>query len=289
LVAVHYKDKYAINVISKFSYPQITEIKNSLKKLKLNKLHALLIHNPDFVFNQNLSDKIINNYLLNIKKKCNYVGASFNFPLELIKFKKIRVAKLYQIPFNILDRRWNNILSKKKPNEKIYVRSIFLQGLLLSENINVCPKKIRSEFKRIKAKLLKIVKRLDRFDIKDLLISYVNYFKKIDKIIIGIDNIDQLRQLPFYFLRKNPTEWFKRVQQENANAERFNKTFPDAFKQLYGFDEKQTKKDDKAKPKSNIKPVLNICAMCCKGPRASFYKCEDVNSDYFLDSDFLKC
>ena len=29
--------------------------------------------------------------------------------------------------------------------------------------------------------------------------------------------------------------------------------------------------------------------MCCKGPRASFYKCEDVNSDYFLDSDLLKC
>ncbi len=200
------ESKKKINVISKFSYPQITEVKNSLKKLKLNKLHALLIHNPDFVFNKNLSDKIINNYLLNIKKKCNYVGASFNFPSELIKFKKIRVAKLYQIPFNILDRRWNNILLKKKLDEKIYVRSIFLQGLLLSENINVCPKKIRSEFKRIKAKLLKIVKRLDRFDIKDLLISYVNYFKKIDKIIIGIDNIDQLRQLPFYFLRKKLTK-----------------------------------------------------------------------------------
>ena len=84
--------------------------------------------------------------------------------------------------------------------------------------------------------------------------------------------------IPVYY-RKNPTEWFKRVQQENANAERFNQTFPDAFK-LFGVDEKQirtnTNNDDKAKPKSNIKPV-------------TFNMCEDVNSDYFLDSDLLKC
>ena len=143
---------------------------------------------------------------MNIKKKSNYTGVSFNFPSEFIKFKKRKMVNFYQIPFNILDRRWNNILLKKKQGEKIYVRSIFLQGLLVSNNINICPKNIRPEFKRVRKKLLYIVKKLDRFDIKDLLIAYVNYFKKIDKIVIGIDNVEQLRQVPFYFLRKSLTK-----------------------------------------------------------------------------------
>ena len=47
--------------------------------------------------------------------------------------------------------------------------------------------------------------------------------------------------------------------------------------------------DDYAKPKNNIKPVLNICAMCCKGPKTTFDKCEDVMSNYHLDSELLKC
>ena len=200
------KNKIKINIITKFTYPKILEIKNSLKKLNLTKLHAVLIHNPQFIFNKDFDHKIINNYLINIKKKCTYIGVSFNFPSEFIKFKKIKMVKFYQIPFNILDRRWNNILSQKRPGEKIYARSIFLQGLLVSNNINSCPKNIRSEFKKVRTKLLYIVKKLDRFDIKDLLIAYVNYFKKIDKIVIGVDNMEQLRQLPFYFLRKQLTK-----------------------------------------------------------------------------------
>ncbi len=200
------KEKTRINIITKFTYPKILEIKNSLKRLNLTKLHAVLIHNPQFIFNKSFDHKIVNHYLMNIKKNCKYIGVSFNFPSEFIKFKKIRMIKFYQIPFNILDGRWNDILLKKKRDEKIYARSIFLQGLLVSDNINVCPKNIRPEFKKVRAKLLYIVKKLDRFDIKDLLIAYVNYFKKIDKIVIGIDNMDQLRQLPFYFLRKQLTK-----------------------------------------------------------------------------------
>jgi len=49
------------------------------------------------------------------------------------------------------------------------------------------------------------------------------------------------------------------------------------------------KNEDKAKPKFNTKPVLNICAMCCKGPRSTFDKCVEVESSYHLDSELLKC
>jgi spore coat polysaccharide biosynthesis protein SpsF (cytidylyltransferase family)/aryl-alcohol dehydrogenase-like predicted oxidoreductase len=190
-----------INVITKFSYPKILQIKNSLKKLNISRLYAILIHNPKIIFDENLNHKILKKYLVKIKKECVYIGASLNDPKELIKLKAIEIIKFYQIPFNILDRRWHQFLLKKKNNERIYVRSIFLQGLLLSD-IKVCPTNIKPEFKRVIKKLQYIVKKLDRFDVKDLLIAYVNYYHKIDKIVIGVDNMEQLRQLPFYFLRK---------------------------------------------------------------------------------------
>ncbi len=194
-----------INIITKFSYPKILQIKNSLKKLNISRLYAILIHNPKIIFDEDLNHKILKKYLVKIKKKCTYIGASLNDPKELIRLKTIEIIKFYQIPFNILDSRWHQFLLKKKNNEKIYVRSIFLQGLLLSD-IKVCPTNIKPDFKRVIKKLQYIVKKLDRFDVKDLLIAYVNYFHKIDKIVIGVDNMEQLCQLPFYFLRKKLTK-----------------------------------------------------------------------------------
>lgn len=195
-----------INIITKFNYPKIFEIKRSLAKLNMNKLYAILIHNPNSIAKKIINKFSINNNLKKIKKNFKYIGVSFNHPSEFIRINKINLFNLYQIPFNILDTRWNKILSQKKRNKIIYVRSIFLQGLLLSKNSINCPKNIKLEFNRIKVKLEYLVKKLKRFDVKDLLIAYVRSFENIDKIIIGVDNIAQLRELPFYFSRKKLTK-----------------------------------------------------------------------------------
>ena len=54
------KEKIKINIITKFAYPKIHEIKNSLKRLNIKKLHAVLIHNPQFIFNKSFDHKIAN-------------------------------------------------------------------------------------------------------------------------------------------------------------------------------------------------------------------------------------
>ena len=75
---------------------------------------------------------------------------------------------------------------------------------MLITNKKNCPLNLRKEFDLVKKKL-EFLKRLNRFDEKDLLFNYVNNNNKINKIIIGVDNLNQVKQIPFYLLRRNFT------------------------------------------------------------------------------------
>ena len=67
----------------------------------------------------------------------NSLGASVDNIKEATQALNEKNIKHLQIPFNILDYRWHNIKFRKlldnRPDVKIYARSIFLQGLLLSK------------------------------------------------------------------------------------------------------------------------------------------------------------
>tara|TARA_B100000579_G_scaffold429734_1_gene441983 strand:- start:985 stop:2553 length:1569 start_codon:yes stop_codon:yes gene_type:complete len=196
-------NKNKFKVMTKIKFENSERFKTSLKKLGLNKLFALFIHNPSQIRN-NFDFLKLKNEFIKFKTKLNYFGASLNLPNEYWFLKKFDFFKIFQIPYNILDYRWNEILKKKKKSVKIYARSIFLQGLLITEKKN-CPYKLRKEFDTIKKKISFLKNKLNRFDEKDLLFNYVNHNKSINKIIIGIENETQIQQLPFYLLRKKFT------------------------------------------------------------------------------------
>jgi aryl-alcohol dehydrogenase-like predicted oxidoreductase len=167
-----------------------------------NFIKNFLIHNPKYYL-QNKT--YFNTELKKLKVK---LGISFNEPNELKKTTN-SLFSYYQFPFNIIDRRWDNFINKKNRNQKYFIRSILLQGLFFAEKKNI-PIKFRKKFLKIKEQLNKFVVKFERFDLKDLLISFVNSYKEIDGIIIGINNLKQLKELPFYFyqskLKKNQRE-----------------------------------------------------------------------------------
>ena len=191
--------KSKFEIITKFDFPKFKEVKKSFVNLNVKKIFSLLIHNPDF-------EKKINNFdfflkkFHEYKKKIKFFGVSLNKPEEYFYYKNKKLFKVFQVPYNILDRRWDKII--KKDNICIHARSIFLQGLLITDAKNY-PKKLIPELKIIKKKLNYLVKKYNRYDLKDLLFSYVKSNLKIDKLIIGIENVDQIRELPFYFLRSD--------------------------------------------------------------------------------------
>lgn len=94
-----------------------------------------------------------------------------------------------QLPYNILDRRFEKLFKLfKKKKIKIYARSIFLQGLLITQ--------LKNKFSNFYE-----LKKLNNFSLKNnisklnLCFNFVANNTFIDKILLGVDNLKQLKQI----------------------------------------------------------------------------------------------
>ena len=102
---------------------------------------------------------------------------------------------IIQVPFNILDRRLvtKNYLNKiKRKKIQIHVRSIFLQGILLS-NFKKIPKKFfrwKNLFKTWNFWLKK-----NKISKLQACLNFILSFKQIDVIIFGAYSKKQIKQI----------------------------------------------------------------------------------------------
>ena len=192
-----------LNIITKFKLPNKKvdikywvekNIQSSLKRLNINKIYGLLVHDINDLLKKNGRNYL--NCLLNLKKRgiVKNLGLSVYSPEDLSVIWKFWKPDIVQLPFNILDNRFlalNWFTRLKKNKTKIFVRSCFLQGLLISN------------YKSIK-KLKKNKKILDKFSnwcldnnisrIKASL-HFVKKYKLIDNLIIGFNSYDQLKEI----------------------------------------------------------------------------------------------
>ena len=187
----------------------------SLKYLKQKKIKYLYFHDYQNLINLRKRELIL------IKKisLSKYLGVSIYNPSELNSLISNKYLKVFQIPFNVLDNRFKNFFKiLKKNNKKIFVRSIFMQGLIFA---NKWPPKIKKYKKTILNKLNFFTNKFERINNIDLCIAYINYYKQIDGVIIGIDNKTQLFQI-FSFLENKPLtypqvkeidKYFKKIPQ----------------------------------------------------------------------------
>lgn len=169
------------------------KIRNSLKELKVKKIYGLLFHEPQNLLGK--KGKQLFKSVNNLKKNglIDKIGISVNNFKILRKLVGLYSFQIVQVPFNILDRRvlkFINLLKRKKI--KIYARSIFLQGLLLSERI----------FRKKKfSKWKKIWDQWELYNIKNnsnylySALSFVVLNKKIDYVVIGVDNSYNFKEI----------------------------------------------------------------------------------------------
>ena len=174
-----------------------SEISKSLDYLKIDSVFSILVHDSMQLLDPDLGNDIFRALEL-IKKKglTKKIGISIYDPILLNKIiNKYKTIDIVQAPLNILDRRlflsgWINKL--KKLDIEIQVRSIFLQGLLLmsyEDQVSKFSKWIH---------LWEIWNNwLSRSNISSLeaCLNYASSIKQIDNIIIGIDSLDQLKQI----------------------------------------------------------------------------------------------
>jgi aryl-alcohol dehydrogenase-like predicted oxidoreductase len=191
--------------IYKADYINSIIVKESSKLIHLNqrRYHSILIHN----FYKFHTTKQLNrlNEIMNRFKNIGltkYVGASIYSTQEIKNVEKCKVLNIIQLPYNLLDRTFNpKILGKlKKKNYLIYVRSVFLQGILLKNYDN-----LNKKFKKFKV-LKKLQKWIVDNDLSrlDVMLSCIKMKKKyIDRVIVGIENLNHLKEINKSLKKKN--------------------------------------------------------------------------------------
>lgn len=184
------KHKKKLKITTKVSYLKFNSIKKSIDRLNCIP-DTVLFHNFKDFLNNSFREKIIKeceNY--NIKK----IGVSIYKNDQLNKVFKVTKINVVQLPLNIIDRYFleSKLLDKlRKKKFEIQIRSIFLQGLLLT-NKNSINKKFPQLKKNIE--ILRNLAQLNKMSINELCLLWAFSIKKINRIIIGIDNINQLKE-----------------------------------------------------------------------------------------------
>lgn len=189
------KLNFKVNIISKLSQKNIKCVLKSfdetLFKLNVSKIHGFMYHDFNSYKNNKSSFDLIQRIKEN--KQIDKIGFSLYFPNELEELLKNNIQfDLVQLPHSIFDRRFEPYFEElKKRNVEIHIRSVFLQGLFFTEI-----KELSTHFDCVKDKLLKIkeISRSENVSIAGLCLNFAQRNKNIDKIVIGIDNLQNLKE-----------------------------------------------------------------------------------------------
>jgi len=192
-----------LNIITKIKLPKKNinvdkwvkkKIYSSLKKLKVNQIYGVLIHDYKDLFGARGKKYLKYLYDLKDKKIIQKIGVSIYSPNDLKKIWSFWKPEIVQIPLNVLDQRFLKsklIVTLKKFKTLIFVRSCFLQGLLLSDY-------------RSNPRFKKFYKILDKFSnwckLNNIsrLQACVNFIKKnknIDYLVVGFNNCSQFKEI----------------------------------------------------------------------------------------------
>lgn len=174
----------------------IRAAQETIEKIGLEKISTLYLHNFELIAqdDQNIVKQGLEKVLeLELVKS---VGVSVYTKSELINAKKMYSHFThFQIIENICDRRLNKsseILEFVQSGNKINIRSIFLQGLLLSD-----PNKLQDKFKLAFDAIdgLNHYADLKKVSVLDLCLAYAKSVEWASKIVVGIDSKKQLEEI----------------------------------------------------------------------------------------------
>lgn len=171
------------------------EFYNSLRKLRMEKIYAFLIHRG--------SDLLIKNgdLLFNKMKTLQKTGIIKKIGVSCYEQDEVRQIidrydiDLIQIPINIMNQNMieNEFLKDvKSKNIEIHARSIFLQGFLAhNETLARYPNKtIEQNIKKINYELKK-----KNISSKEAAIHFVDQIPEIDVGVFGVESIKHLNEI----------------------------------------------------------------------------------------------
>lgn len=134
------------------------------------------------------------------------LGVSVYEPVEALDALQCPDIKHLQIPLNILDRRWSEVIStasRGRCDVVVHARSVLLQGIL-AHRAERWPAVKGFESSDCIRKLHAFVTKFGRVSIADLCFGYVKSLH-LNGIVVGCETLDQLDQNLYLFLRPGLT------------------------------------------------------------------------------------
>ena len=138
------------------------------------------------------------------------LGVSVQTPEELERLLSVPEIKFFQIPFNILDWRWEHLVKKIMAEKKkrclmIHTRSSLLQGLLASEDVDLWAKaNCSSPIQHIEG-LKRMAEEIGSSSVVNLCLAYVRSQEWIDGVVVGMENNRQLCENIRFFSERDLT------------------------------------------------------------------------------------
>jgi len=171
-------------------------IERSCDALGTNRLHTLLLHRWQ---HHDAWEGVAWRRLLALRDRgtIGAFGASLYSPAEALQALKDPDIKSLQIPFNLLDQRWRSkeiqqVLAAR-PDVVVYARSVFLQGVLLSDAAD-WPLAGNYDANAYVRTLQHFTKRFERQNVADLCVAYVRAQDWICSLVVGCETPDQLKR-----------------------------------------------------------------------------------------------
>ena len=196
LGASKYKD--TAKIISKLSpdisFKDVNSVfNNSLKNLRSDSLWGLLLHRYEITRDYSKIFKEVS--MLKTDGKLRFFGVSIYEPEDAMHALTNDNIDIIQVPFNILDRRLvdlNFFDLAVKYDKKIFVRSIYLQGLLLLNRDQLIKRNMQWVIPHL-SYLWNFIEQ-NKIDIKEFALKSVLDMSNGARIITGIDSLDQLKE-----------------------------------------------------------------------------------------------
>jgi hypothetical protein len=170
-------------------------VRESLKKLKLKSLYAILLHRPSQLTDQNGID--IYKALQGLKADglVQKIGISIYQPRELDEVFSVGEFDLVQSPLSVLDRRlitsgWLDRLADR--GVEVHARSVFLQGLLL-----MSPDQRPEKFNRWSDVWARYQCWVYDTGLSPLeaCVAYVSGLPQIHQVIVGVNGLNHIKEI----------------------------------------------------------------------------------------------
>lgn len=189
-------DETLIDISNSIEYSVDSSVYHSCKALRTESIDALLLHRASqmTIFGGKIWSRLLFHRQQGLIRS---LGVSVQSPEELENILSIQEVEVIQLPYNVLDWRWDSIISKvieekKIRNLTIHIRSTLLQGLLTSQNQDKW-RKAHVENAELIMDWLEINQKLiGAKSIAEFCLRFVNSLNWVDGIVVGVETIEQL-------------------------------------------------------------------------------------------------